>query len=162
MTSQSFTDEVVQWVKLAKTLTLPVDLENGGYARAQMPQIEQHEKPKFFADIQSEGISTTPFRIAPTMLKPIQNEIDPDKVQGILDGNPDGIPDSMGIITTSDNHIIDGHHTWAASLSRVAMNPAETVPVFQLSTDWKTGLQVGLLWDSEYGIPHQSIKSENQ
>jgi len=133
-------------------------LDGKGYSRSQMPQIDEKERPQFLKDIEkSNGITVKPMRVDPTTLKPIQKEINGDKSGGIMGKNPDGIPDSMRILVSKDGYVVDGHHTWAAAVALKFAGKSATMPVYQLSCDWKTAMDVGLAWDKKHNVPLQGF-----
>lgn len=133
-------------------------LDGKGYSRSKMPQIDEKDRPQFLKDIEeSNGITVKPMRIDPTTLKPIQKEINGDKSGGIMAKNPDGIPDGMRILVSKDGYVVDGHHTWAAAVALKFAGKSSTIPVYQLSCDWKTAMDVGLAWDKKHNVKLQGF-----
>ena len=138
-----------------------MSLDGKGYSRNQMPQIDSEARPQFLKDIEkSDGITVKPMNVDPTTLKPIQKEINGDKSGGIMSKNPSGIPDSMRILISSDGYVVDGHHTWAAAVALKLMGKSDTLPVYQLSCDWRKAMDVGLAWDKEHDVKLQGFDTK--
>ncbi len=65
--------------------------------------------PEFLKWLKTEhNISTRSEKIAASKLKPIQREINMDKVRALPTGHSSDKP----MIVSKDNYILDGHHRW--------------------------------------------------
>lgn len=103
-----------------------------GITRAKMPQIHNDLVSEFLEGLKKQGISVRPETVSVSSLKPTQREMDRSKVEGMLKSAPDRALNKP-IIVSNDNRILDGHHRWAAKMSR---NPVERQQV------WRVGLSI--------------------
>lgn len=80
-----------------------------GIARKDMPQIRSANVPEFLKWLKTEhGIGTRNEKIPADKLKPIQREVNMDKVRALPTGHSSDKP----MIVSKDNYILDGHHRW--------------------------------------------------
>lgn len=79
--------------------------------RNNLPQIPKKEFDNFRKYAAENGIISSIIRMPILSLIPIQKHLKKSKIKEILD-SPD--VNSPPIIVSNDNHIIDGHHRWAA------------------------------------------------
>ena len=134
--------------------------EGMGIARKDMPQIPGKERGRFLAEIEkSKGITAEKEKVDPTTLKPVQKEISAARSGAIYekfreDGN---IPKDERILISSDGYVIDGHHTWGASVAFAFDNPGTELPVYRLSVTAKEALDVSLEWSTANGFEGQAI-----
>ncbi|NGX26884.1 MAG: hypothetical protein K940chlam6_00810 [Chlamydiae bacterium] len=79
--------------------------------RSEMPQLEGEVKENFLMS----NLYTCEY-ISPTNLAPIQNEANYEKILGMIDSALKGIWDPClnPILTTKDDHVLDGHHRFFA------------------------------------------------
>ena len=134
--------------------------EGMGIARKDMPQIPGKERARFLAEIEkSEGITATAEEIDPTTLKPAQKEISASRSGAIYNKfvEDGGIPDKERILISSDGVVIDGHHTWGASVAFAFDNPGTTLPVYRLSVTAQEALDISLEWSTANGYEGQAI-----
>jgi hypothetical protein len=134
--------------------------EGMGIARKDMPQIPGKERARFLADIEkTEGITATAEEIDPTTLKPAQKEISASRSGAIYNKfvEDGGIPDKERILISSDGVVIDGHHTWGASVAFAFDNPGTKLPVYRLSVTAQEALDVSLEWSTANGFEGQAI-----
>jgi hypothetical protein len=134
--------------------------EGMGIARKDMPQIPGKERGRFLADIEkTEGITSTAEEIDPTTLKPAQKEISAARSGAIYNKfvEEGGIPDKERILISSDGFVIDGHHTWGASVAFAFDNPGTKLPVYRLSVTAQEALDISLEWSTANGFEGQAI-----
>jgi hypothetical protein len=134
--------------------------EGMGIARKDMPQIPGKERGRFLAEIEeSKGITSTAEEIDPTTLKPVQKEISASRSGAIYNKfrEEGGIPEKERILISSDGFVIDGHHTWGASVAFAFDNPGAKLPVYRLSVTAKEAMDVSLEWSKANGFEGQAI-----
>jgi hypothetical protein len=134
--------------------------EGMGIARKDMPQIPGKERARFLAEIeQSEGITATAEEVDPTTLKPIQKEISAARSGAIYNKfrEDGGIPPKERILISSDGFVVDGHHTWGASVGLAFDTPGTTLPVYRLSVTAEEALSVSREWSTANGFEAQAI-----
>ena len=95
-----------------------VDLEDGlGISRNELPQIKSTDVPEFIEWLETQNIESFDASFPVGALKPVQREINLEKVFSMAEKHKAGEIDlSKGkpLMTSSDEHIIDGHHRWYA------------------------------------------------
>ena len=95
-----------------------IDLEDGlGISRNELPQIKSTDVPEFIQWLESQNIESFEASFPVGALKPVQKEINLEKVFSMAEKHKAGEIDlSKGkpLMTSSDEHIIDGHHRWYA------------------------------------------------
>lgn len=113
--------------------------------RAEMPQINRTLVPEFLNYLRENGVEVYKDQIPADQLKPIQAEINREKVIGMmkrtdLGGNPP--------IISSDGYILDGHHRWLAMLNATYQQgqPAEPMDVWRVDTDMRSLLGLAKKW----------------
>lgn len=134
--------------------------EGKGIARKDMPQIPGKERGRFLAEIEeSDGITATAEEIDPTTLKPVQKEISSARSGAIYEKfrEEGGIPPKERILISSDGFVIDGHHTWGASVAFAFDNPGTTLPVYRLSVTADEAMAISLEWSKANGFEGQAI-----
>jgi hypothetical protein len=137
--------------------------EGMGIARKDMPQIPGKQRARFLAEIQeSQGITSTAEEIDPTTLKPIQKEISSSRSGAIFNKfrEDGGIPEKERILISSDGFVVDGHHTWGASVAFSFDNPGATLPVYRLSVTAEEALSVSREWSTANGYEAQAIDAK--
>lgn len=84
-----------------------------GIPREKMPQIASDDKPEFFAALRAKGIKVEEGSMKVKDLIATQSDMNMDKVRAMTDTMP---PDMLSkpVVVSSDNHVLDGHHRWAA------------------------------------------------
>jgi len=130
----SMTDNVDVW-ELAET-TLSEDypksrydyIEETDYKRKDMPQVKTQDLGKALSMVKSK-VNVTKLNILATKLKKSQKELYGYKVKGIAGSftSPDKL---KPLIISKDNHIIDGHHRWAAAIYK--FGKSVKIPVFRI------------------------------
>jgi len=134
--------------------------EGMGIARKDMPQIPGKERARFLFEIESEqGITAEKEKVDPTTLKPIQKEISASRSGAIYEKfREDGkIPKDERILVSSDNFVVDGHHTWGAAVAFAFDNPGTELPVYRLSVTAKEAMDVSLEWSKANGFESKAI-----
>ena len=134
--------------------------EGMGIARKDMPQIPGKERGRFLAEIEkSDGITSTAEEVDPTTLKPVQKEISASRSGAIYNKfrEEGGIPADERILVSSDGFVIDGHHTWGASVAFAFDNPGTKIPIYRLSVTAKEALDISLEWSTANGFEGQAI-----
>ena len=95
-----------------------IELEDGlGISRNELPQIKSTDVPEFIEWLESQGMESFEASFPVGALKPVQKEINLEKVFSMAEKHKAGEIDlSKGkpLMTSSDEHIIDGHHRWYA------------------------------------------------
>jgi hypothetical protein len=134
--------------------------EGMGIPRKEMPQIPGKERARFLKEIEeSEGITAEKEKVDPTTLKPIQKEISSARSGAIYNKfREDGsIPKDERILISSDGFVVDGHHTWGASVAFAFDNPGTELPVYRLSVTAEEALSVSREWATANGFEGQAI-----
>jgi predicted ABC-type ATPase len=133
--------------------------EGMGIARKDMPQIDKDLRPEFLDDLEKDGITSEKEKVDPKTLKPIQKEVSGSRSGAIYNKyREEGkIPKQDRILISKDGFVIDGHHTWAASVAFSFDNPSAEIPVYRLSVNAQEALDASLAWTQSKGIEGQSI-----
>ena len=144
-------------IKVAGTLLFGD--EGMGVARKDMPQIDKDLRPQFLEDLEKDGITSEKEKVDPKTLKPIQKEVSGSRSGAIYNKyREEGkIPKQERILISKDGFVIDGHHTWAASVAFSFDNPSAEIPVYRLSVNAQEALDASLAWTQSKGIEGQSI-----
>ena len=130
-----------------------------GIARKDMPQIDKDLRPQFLKDLEKDGITAETEKIDPKTLKPVQKEVSGSRSGAIYNKyREEGkIPEQERILISKDGFVIDGHHTWAASVAFSFDNPSAKIPVYRLSVNAQEALDASLAWTQSKGIEGQAI-----
>ena len=133
--------------------------EGMGIARKDMPQIDKDLRPQFLEDLEKDGITSEKEKVDPKTLKPVQKEVSGSRAGAIYNKyREEGkIPKQDRILISKDGFVIDGHHTWAASVAFSFDNPSAKIPVYRLSVNAQEALDASLAWTQSKGIEGQSI-----
>jgi hypothetical protein len=137
--------------------------EGMGIARKDMPQIPGKERARFLAEIEaSKGVTATAEEVDPKTLKPIQKEISSSRSGAIFNKfrEDGGIPEKERILISSDGFVVDGHHTWGASVGFAFDNPGTKLPVYRLSVNAEEALSVSREWATANGFEGQAIDAK--
>jgi hypothetical protein len=78
-----------------------------GLSRDEMPQIRSFDVPDFLAFLSHHGVSHHAQQVKATTLKPVQSEINAEKVRTL-----DTTAAKKPMLVSSDGYIMDGHHRW--------------------------------------------------
>jgi hypothetical protein len=119
---------------------------------------------KFVDSLANSGIGLQKDSVEASFLKATQNELNGEKVAGILQAARDGKLDmSSPLIVSRDNYIVDGHHRWAAqvALEYDAKNPQLDIPinVIRVDADIIDILNSAKSFSASMGIPQVAVKS---
>lgn len=106
-----------EWTKFGPDSgTLAID-------RSEMPQIKAEHRGAMVNFLNARGIAHQTGEMPAASLKPTQAEFSPAKVQQARDYRGG----ERSILVSNDNHVLDGHHQWLAS-----MGESEPVKVIRL------------------------------
>lgn len=132
--------------------------EGMGIARKDMPQIPGSARPEFLKDLGKEGVSVESESVDPRTLKPIQKEISGSRSGAKYNSFAEGgkVPDSERILISKDGYVVDGHHTWAASVA-LAFDNGSKIPVYRIGLNAKEALSASLDWSKAKGYEGQAI-----
>ena len=136
--------------------------EGLGIARIDMPQVPAARRVEFLADIaRDRGVQVVREDVDPRTLKPIQSEVSAARAGAIYRKFADqqGIPEKKAILISNDGYVVDGHHTWAASVG-YAFDFDAKLPVYRLSVNAQEALEVSLEWSKAQGIEGQAIDAK--
>jgi hypothetical protein len=136
--------------------------EGLGIQRKDMPQVPAERRTEFLTDIaRDKGIQVQREDVDPRTLKPVQSEVSAARSGAIYRKFADkqGIPEKQAILISNDGYVIDGHHTWAASVG-YAFDFDAKLPVYRLSVDAKPALEAALEWSKAQGIESQAIDAK--
>jgi hypothetical protein len=97
--------------KVIKLIANELTKNSLGFQRRSLPQIVDVKDFKKF--LNKQKISYNPSIVKSHNLKPVQKHLNPEKIIKLLKGEK-----LKQIIVSSDNYIIDGHHTWACAVIR--------------------------------------------
>lgn len=97
---------------------------NLGIPRSHMPQIKSEYVPEFLEMLEKKGITIHKNqKIQVGKLKATQREMQAEKIEK-LKSAPMAKLQNKPILVSKDNHILDGHHRWAALL---LLDPKNTI-----------------------------------
>ena len=135
--------------------------EGMGIARKDMPQIPSERRDEFLGDLEKSGIKTTKESVDGRTLKPIQKEVSGSRSGAIYMKHKEGgqIPDGERILVSSDGYVIDGHHTWAASVALAYKNEDAKLPIYRLGLTAKEALDASNKWADSKGLDRKDIAS---
>lgn len=141
----------------------PLYGEDGlGIERKDMPQVPGKRRKEFLDDIaRDKGVTSTIENVDPRTLQPIQKEVSAARAGAIYRkfADKEGIPEKERILISADGYVVDGHHTWAASVG-YAFDSDAKLPVYRLSVNAKEALEVSLEWTKSQGIEGQAIDAK--
>lgn len=96
-----------------------------GIPREIMPQIQSGNRAAMVNKLRAHGVDYSPAEVKPADLKPTQAEWCPAKVEKARQHEGP----QRSLLVSSDNHVVDGHHQWMASLQDAPNTP---IPVFRI------------------------------
>ena len=137
--------------------------EGMGIARKDMPQIPGKERDRFLEEIEkSDGITAEKEKVDPTTLKPIQKEISSSRSGAIFEKfrEKGEIPKKERILISKDGFVVDGHHTWGASVAFAFDNPGTELPVYRLSVNADEALAISRKWSTANGFEAMAIDAK--
>lgn len=129
-------------------------MRGNGIARADMPQIPRDHLVGFQADLAKRGVKVTPGRRKAADLKATQSELNGQAVGKLQRNIQDGSFDleSKPTWVSSDGHVLDGHHRWAAAASL-----DRELPVIEVGLPMSRLLQVAQDFTDAQGIRRKAI-----
>lgn len=135
--------------------------EGLGISRKDMPQIPSERRDEFLSDLSKSGTKTTKEFINPTTLKPVQKEVSGSRSGAIYDRYKasGSIPEEQRILISSDGYVIDGHHTWAASVGLSFDDANAKLPVYRIGLPAKDALAAASQWSKSKGIESRALDS---
>lgn len=135
--------------------------EGMGIARKDMPQVPSERRDEFLADLAKDGVKATKQNIDPKTLKPIQKEVSGSRSGAIYMRYKESgsIPEEQRILVSSDGYVIDGHHTWGASVALAFDDPESKLPVYRLDLTAKEALEATTKWSDSKGIGRRALDS---
>jgi phage gp29-like protein len=92
----------------------PANSGSLGIPRSEMPQIASGNRAAMVNFLKARGIASNEETVQADSLKPTQIEFSPEKVRSAKEykgGN-------RAILVSSDDHVVDGHHQWMASVEK--------------------------------------------
>lgn len=112
--------------------------ENLGILRRDMPQVDSNNL-KNAIDLVKRSAGVKHEMVSVGILKKTQKNMIPAKVAAIANKttNPTKI---KPVIISSDNHIVDGHHRWAAVLQKYGQD--QKIPVYRIDKPIKDALHI--------------------
>ena len=120
----------VEHKNLAKSIKV-LGKGHRGEIRSEMPQLDGEQVEKFVEELQAAGLNVVRTSVEVGDLKPTQKHVDSDKVREMAENAGRGefpkIRDP--VIVSSDFHILDGHHRWAALR---ALSPRNIMQIIQV------------------------------
>jgi hypothetical protein len=118
----------------------------------------------FVESMRQSGIGMEETSAQASFLKATQNELNGEKVAGIMQAARDGKLD-MGtpLIVSRDNYIVDGHHRWAAQVALEydgVDNPTTDIPIniIRMDADIIDILDASKEFAATMGIPQAAVK----
>lgn len=139
----------------------PLFAEGGlGIARIDMPQVEEKDRPEF---LKSLGVGVQKVSVDPTLLQPSQKEISGSragKILEIMEKNGQSGSDKHRILVSKEDHVIDGHHTWAASVGYAFAHPGATIPAYKVDMGTRELLAAAHQWMTEHGGKPQAMDAK--
>jgi len=107
------------------------DKKNLGYKRHELPQIDEDSIDEFLIYFAGK-VKVSKLKMALDRIKPTQDEINEDKVKGMIDSGYDW--KGRIYIVSSDNYLLDGHHGYAMGLEE---DPDAEVTVYRINIPMK-------------------------
>lgn len=138
------------------TLVPPFDkMRASGIPRSQMPQIPPDRLNQFQDRLREAGFDFGPAVIDPMDLSATQSELDGSKVGGIMRAARAGDLDLLGnpMWISTDGHVLDGHHRWAAALALSAnCGGCVEIPVIRVDLPMSDLLAFANAFNDEAGV----------
>jgi hypothetical protein len=109
--------------------------------RDKLPQIPKDEVRNFIKFMEDHGVSMEEMSVPANKLKPIQNEVNKDKVKNMVKNFDKEFKDGWpSLICSEDMYILDGHHRWIA---HAVARPDENVGILCFKCPIKDLLRLG-------------------
>jgi hypothetical protein len=100
-----------------------------------MPQIPSASHAAFVAWLGSHGIGASLRKVPAASLRATQEELSWEKATGMVTG-------LKAVLASSDGHVLDGHHHWAASALA-----GESIPVVSIGCGIRELLDLAREWE---------------
>lgn len=136
------------------------EMRGNGVPRAEMPQIPVEQLGNFQTTLTEAGITFAPDKIDPAQLKATQSELDGRKVGGMMGAMREGKMNLQGdpIWVSSDGHILDGHHRWAAAASISAdCGGCINIPIIKVDVPMSQLLQFANDFNDDVGVKRKAF-----
>lgn len=98
-----------------------------GIPRNELPQIDHKYHDDILKKLKNDSIEYKIGKVSCNKLKPSQDNLNKDKVQGMLDD--ESYNEDRTLFVSKEGYIVDGHHTWAAKYSYDKNMPITVVMV---------------------------------
>jgi len=127
-----------------------------GKKREEMPQLRGEHLPGFLISLEEGGIQVVRLPIPASTLMATQMEMDSEKVSTMIANVESGkqtLQDLAGeVLVSHDNHILDGHHRWAAVF---ALDPSFEMPAIRIGMDIEGLLEAAEIYG---GAKHETVR----
>lgn len=116
----------------------------------------------FLEDLDKSGVKTDSYaKVKARKLKASQAEMEGAKVAGMMI-NKDRDPKKARIVVSSDNYVVDGHHTWAAAVGRDAedgnLDNDMEMEVVKIDLPMSVIYHLSVEWTKKKGLPQAGVK----
>jgi ParB-like chromosome segregation protein Spo0J len=105
------------------------------YDREDMPQVSNI--PNAIKKLKDMGVAVNSEKMKPSDMLPSQTTLDMEKVESMA--KDISIKDMKRIVVSVDNHIVDGHHRWAAL--KYAGFGNDKIPVYCIQLNRRMAIQ---------------------
>jgi hypothetical protein len=134
-------------------------MRESGMPRDKMPQIPKENLGDFQAALAGRGTTFKPDRADPAQLKATQSELDGRNsgrmMRSMRNGQMDLEADPIWV--SSDGHILDGHHRWAAAAAISADSGGITIPIIKVDMPMSELLPFAQQFNAAAGIASRGI-----
>lgn len=132
--------------------------------RAEMPVLGKEHKPKFIQEMKKDGIDVRLERVDPSTLHPVQEEISANSSGGMLQAMREGklLDDKDRLVVSRDNHIIDGHHRWAAAVGFSIEKEGVRIPIVRVDLSTDDLLKRALDYNKREGVESRALHQMNK
>jgi len=118
----------------------------------------------FLKHLDEAGVKTNSYdTVLARKLKASQAEMEGAKVAAMMLSSRD--PKKARIVVSADNYVVDGHHTWAASVGRDAedgnLDNDKEMEVVRINLPMSDIYQLAVEWTKTFGMPQAGIKKRD-
>lgn len=125
--------------------------------RSEMPQIPKDNLQGFMKFLRGKRVTAEVETIAPSELQATQDQINGGAVAALAKGWD---PQKGGMmLISSERHVLDGHHRWAAAALHQMSNPAYTVQALRFSAGTGRMLELMHEYNDQVGVKARPIES---
>lgn len=119
----------------------------------------------FLKSLDAAGVETNSYdTVLARKLKASQAEMEGAKVAGMMLSDRD--PKKARIVISRDNYVVDGHHTWAASVGRDAedgnLDNDKEMEVVRIDLPMSEIYHLAVAWTKTYGLPAAGVKKRDR